>query len=236
MRAYEFVRTDVGLADLPVKLVGNVPGFLSEANGPTHQALEDVALMRGIPHMQVFCPADEQDMVLGLPSVLASPHPTYIRHNPLLAVVEHSQDTELGKAEVYADGCDVTILTYGMLFRQAYEARNHLQAEGIPTRLLNLRWVKPVDEAEILRSARETRLLVTLEDHFLSGGLYTIVSEILLRHQMTASVLPFALEERWFQPALLKDVLHYEGFTGTQIAERIEQRLSEQTRQMPAIW
>jgi transketolase len=236
MRAFEFVRTDVGLADLPVKLVGSVPGFLSEANGPTHQALEDVALMRGIPHMQVFCPADEQDMVLGLPAVLSSPYPTYIRHNPLLAVVEHDRHFEIGKAEVCAEGCDVTILTYGMLFRQAYEARNHLQAEGIPTRLLNLRWVKPVDEAEILRAARETRLLVTLEDHFLSGGLYTIVSEILLNHQSTASVLPLALAERWFQPALLSDVLHYEGFTGAQIAERIEQRLSEQSRQVPAYW
>jgi len=232
MRAFEFVRTDVSLANLPVKLVGGVPGFLSEANGPTHQALEDVALMRGIPHMQVFCPADEQDLVLGLRTVLSSPHPTYIRQNPLQAVVEHSWTFEIGKAEVFADGCDVTILTYGALFRQAYEARNMLQAEGIPTRLLNLRWLKPVDEAEIQRAARETRLLVTLEDHFLTGGLYTLVGETLLRHQMTAPVLPLALEERWFQPALLDDVLVHEGFTGAQITDRIKQKLA----QIPTFW
>ncbi len=227
MRAFEFVRTDVGFANLPVKLVGGVPGFLSEANGPTHQALEDVALMRGIPNVQVFCPADEQDLVLGLPVALASPYPTYIRHNPLQAVVEHPQDFGIGRAEVFANGCDVTILTYGTLFRQAYVARNLLQAEGISTRLLNLRWLKPVDEAEILRAARETRLLVTLEDHFVTGGLYTLVGEILLRRQMTAAVLPLALEERWFQPALLDDALQHEGFTGVHIAARIKQTLSQ---------
>ncbi|MCA9971449.1 MAG: hypothetical protein KC425_14585, partial [Anaerolineales bacterium] len=81
MRAFEFIRTDVGIGRLPVKLVGGVPGFLSDGNGPTHQALEDVALMRGIPGMGVFSPADEQDLVIGLPEVLASERPFYIRYN-----------------------------------------------------------------------------------------------------------------------------------------------------------
>ncbi|MFZ1397963.1 MAG: hypothetical protein WAS33_13735, partial [Candidatus Promineifilaceae bacterium] len=65
MRAFEFVRTDVGIGQLPVKLVGGVPGFLSDGNGPTHQAIEDISLMRGIPGMQIFCPADEAELVLG---------------------------------------------------------------------------------------------------------------------------------------------------------------------------
>ena len=80
LRAFEFIRTDVGIAGLPVKLVGAVPGFLSEANGPTHQALEDVALMRGIPGMDVVCPADEEELAQVLPAVLRSPRPTYLRH------------------------------------------------------------------------------------------------------------------------------------------------------------
>ncbi|HTY58983.1 MAG TPA: transketolase, partial [Bacteroidota bacterium] len=73
MRAFEFIRTDVGIGNLPVKLVGGVPGFLSDGNGPTHQAIEDVAIMRGIPGMQVFCPADEEDLASCLPALLASP-------------------------------------------------------------------------------------------------------------------------------------------------------------------
>ena len=84
---------------------------------------------------------------------------------------------------------------------------------------------KPVDEEAILRAARETNLLVTLEDHFLTGGLFSIVAETLLRHGETAEVLPFALEERWFRPALLNDVLRFEGFTGEQIAARILERV-----------
>src|SRR6201996_9082965 len=81
MRAYEFIRTDVGIAHLPVKLSGFIPGFLSDGNGPTHQSIEDVAIMRGIPGMEVYCPADEDDLVRVLPSVWASPSPAYTRIN-----------------------------------------------------------------------------------------------------------------------------------------------------------
>ncbi len=225
LRAFEFVRTDVGIGNLPVKLVGGVPGFLSDGNGPTHQAIEDVSLMRGIPHMHVFCPADEQDMLLGLPHIINSPHPTYIRYNGLKPVYDHDPDFHIGRAEQVSDGTDVAILVYGMLFAQAWEARAILEAEGLSVRLVNVRTPKPIDEEAVLRAARETSLLVTLEDHFLTGGLYSIVAETLLKHGETADVLPFALDERWFRPALLPDVLRYEGFTGEQIAARILERV-----------
>ena len=225
LRAFEFVRTDVGIGNLPVKLVGGVPGFLSDGNGPTHQAIEDVSLMRGIPHMHVFCPADEQDMLLGLPHIINSPHPTYIRFNGLKPVIDHDDQFEIGRAEQVSDGTDVAILVYGMLFAQAWEAKALLEAEGLSVRLINVRMPKPVDEEAILSAARETNLLVTLEDHFLTGGLFSIVAETLLRHGETAEVLPLALEERWFRPALLNEVLRFEGFTGEQIAARILERV-----------
>ncbi len=225
MRAFEFVRTDVGIGDLPVKLVGGVPGFLSEGNGPTHQALEDIALMRGIPNMQVFSPADEEDLVVGLPKVLASPHPVYIRHNPATAVIDHDPEFEIGRAEVLGGGGDVTILVHGVLFRQAFDARKLLQKEGISVQLLNMRMLQPVDEKEILRAARESGLLVTLEDHFCTGGLFSIVCELLQRRRVACPVLPLALEERWFKPAMLDDLLVYEGFTAEQIAQRIRAEL-----------
>ncbi len=225
LRAFEFVRTDVGIGNLPVKLVGGVPGFLSDGNGPTHQAIEDVAIMRGIPHMHVFCPADEQDMMLGLPHILTSPNPTYIRFNALKAAIDHDSTFEIGRAELVNDGQDVTILVYGMLLTQVLEARAMLEAEGYSVRVLNMRMPKPVDEEAILRAARETELLVTVEDHFLTGGLFSIVSETLVRHGQMANVLPLALDERWFKPALLPAVLEYEGFTGPQIAATILERL-----------
>lgn len=92
--------------------------------------------------------------------------------------------------------------------------------------VLNLRTLKPIDEEAILSAARQTRLPVTLEDHFFTGGLYSIVSETLVRNQVGAQVLPLATEERWFKPALLEDILKHEGFTGARIAERISARLS----------
>jgi transketolase len=225
MRAFEFIRTDIGIGNLPVKIVGAVPGFLSDGNGPTHQALEDVSIMRGIPNMNVFCPADEEDMLKGLKKVFTSPSPFYIRYNNTKAVVEHS-DFEIGKAEVFGDGNDAAIIVYGFLFREAFEVKEILESSGISVRLINIRTLKPIDEEKILKAVDECKLIVTLEDHFITGGLYSILAEVLLQNRKTAAVLPFALMNKWFKPGLLNDVLNYEGFTGKQIAERIFRRLA----------
>jgi transketolase len=221
LRAFEFIRTDVGIPNLPVKLVGGVPGFLSDGNGPTHQAIEDVALMRGIPNMQVICPADAGELAQVIAKVLESPAPCYIRYNPLPPAVTHTQDFEIGKAEVLSEGNDVTILTYGFLLREAVKAREILEAKGVGVRLVNVRTLKPIDEKALLRAARETKLVVTFEDHFLTGGLTSILAEVLMKHQVACKVLPVALDERWFKPGLLADVLAYEGFTGEALAARI---------------
>ncbi len=179
MRAFEFIRTDVGIGRLPVKLVGGVPGFLSEANGPTHQAIEDISLMRGIPGMQVVCPADEEELLLALPKIVASPQPCYVRYNAQKPVVSHG--------------------------------------------LVNLRSLKPIDENVIVDAATSTGLVVTLEDHFVTGALYSITSEVLVRRGIRAVVAPLALEERWFRPGLLDDVLRHEGFSADKIADRVLQ-------------
>lgn len=220
MRAFEFVRTDLGIANLPVKLSGFIPGLLSDANGPTHQAIEDVSIMRGIPNMTVFAPADEDDLVKMLPEVWQSPDPAYIRINTSKTTYVHAP-FEMGKAEVISTGTEVTILTYGLLFEQALIAVDMLKAEGLSVGFVNMRSLKPVDEEAILTVAANSKMVVTLEDHFVTGGLYTIVAEVLLRHQTTAKVVPMALNDRWFKPALLPDVLQHEGFTGKQIAETI---------------
>jgi transketolase len=226
-RAYEFVRTDVGIAHLPVKLSSWIAGFLSDGNGPTHQAIEDVALMRGIPGMTVFCPADEQDMLAMLPEIWASPHPAYVRLNIRPSVIKH-EPFKTGKAETISEGKDVTLLVYGMLFEQAFKAKEILEEQGLEVGLVNLRSLKPVDEETILKVAANSKLLVTIEDHFLTGGLYSIIAEIFLKNRTTANVLPFALNERWFRPGLLSEVLNYEGFTGPQIAAKISATLKEQ--------
>lgn len=220
MRAFEFIRTDAGIPSLPVKLSAFIPGLLSDANGPTHQAIEDISIMRGIPNMTVYAPADEDDMIKMMPAIWASDKPAYIRINTRSTAYVH-EPFEPGKAEVIETGTDVTILTYGLLFEQALVAVEILRSEGLSVGLVNMRSLKPVDEQAILDVVGSCDLIVTLEDHFLTGGLYTIVAEVLLKYQKNAKVLPFALNEKWFKPALLPAVIENEGFSGKQIAETI---------------
>ncbi|HVT57002.1 MAG TPA: transketolase C-terminal domain-containing protein [Thermoanaerobaculia bacterium] len=241
MRAFEFIRTDVGIANLPVKLIGYVPGFLSDANGPTHQAIEDVALMRGIPNMQVFCPADAAELAAALPLLIDSRAPCYVRFNAMPPAVAHPTPFAIGKAEVLSrapnaphapeigsdagaggpGGRGVALLTYGFLLREVDRARALLEARGIPVELINLRSLKPLDEAAVLEAAARTRRLVAVEDHFQTGGLYSILAELLAHHAVACRLHSISLGERWFKPALLPDVLEHEGFTGPRIAERV---------------
>jgi transketolase len=147
-----------------------------------------------------------------------------LRANVMKPVYKHAP-FEIGKAEVISKGSDVTILVYGMLFAQALRAKELLENTGLSVGLLNMRSLKPVDEAAILEAASTSKLLVTLEDHFQTGGLNTIVAEVLMANEKTAKVLPISLNERWFKPALLNEVLEFEGFTGEQIAEKILAKL-----------
>jgi transketolase len=220
MRAFEFIRTDIGIPCLPVKLSGYIPGFLSDGNGPTHQSIEDVSIMRGIPGMEVYCPADEDDLLTMLPAIWSSEAPAYVRVNQKTGTYRH-RPFERGKAEIIDEGMDITLLVYGFLFGEALKTKEILEGQGLSVGLVNMRSLKPVDEAALLRYARRSRLLVTIEDHLLTGGLYSILAEVLLKHRMTANTLPLALKERWFRPGLLDEVVRHEGFTAEQMAERI---------------
>lgn len=220
MRAFEFIRTDVGISGLPVKFTSFVPGFLSDGNGPTHQAIEDISLMRGIPGMQVFAPADNDDMVLMLEKVWATNSPSYIRANTRTAVYKHA-DFEIGKAEVISTGSDVTLLVYGMMLEQTIIAKKLLESYGLSVGLANMRSLVPLDENYVLNLTSSSKLLVTIEDHFLTGGLYSILAELFLQKKMTANVLPIALNNRWYKPGLLSEVLEHEGFTGEKMAATI---------------
>lgn len=226
-RAYEFIRDDVAIPNLPVKMVGGVPGFLSDANGATHQAIEDVALMRGLPNMMVFCPSDAEELAAGIEVLAEYPAPCYIRHNPHPAPIKHNAQFEIGKAEILSEGNDIAILVYGFLLREAVKAKEILEAQGKSVRLVNIRMPKPIDETAVLNAVKDCKLVVSLEDHFITGGLYSIIAELLLKHKLTGNVLPIALEHKWFKPALLDRVLEYEGFTGKQIADRILKRITE---------
>ncbi len=221
LRAYEFIRDDLGIPNLPGVLVGGVPGFLSDANGPTHQAIDDVALMRTIPNVRVVCPADEHELAEALPVLIQEGAPVYVRHIPLMPVFERKKTFAYGQGEVIEDGDEIGILSYGLCARESVAAAKILKSQGRSVRVVHLPSLKPLDEALVIETLSKCRVTFTIEDHLLSGGLFSIVAELMAKRNKSAKVVPFALEERWFLPTLLKDVLEHEGFTGEKLAQRI---------------
>jgi transketolase len=227
MRAFEFIRTDIGIGNLPVKIVGAVPGILSEANGPTHQAIEDISIMRGIPNMKVFAPTDREELGLGMEKILHDKAPWYIRYTNLEPVTDHDA-FEIGKAERIFEGDEITFITYGALFQQCYRAAIMLRNLGYSVGLVNIRSLKPIDEKTIFEIFSQSKLVVTVEDHFLTGGLFSIIAELMALHQVSGKIYPIAFANRWFKPAMLPDVLQYERLRAEDIAARVEKYFSEQ--------
>ena len=176
--------------------------------------------MRGIPGMEVFCPADEDDLVKMLPAIWQSDSPSYVRINHRKGNYNHSSFQQ-NKAEIISIGEDVTILVYGFLFENGLATKMLLEKQGLSTGLINMRTLKPADEAAIISAALNSKMTVTLEDHLLSGGLYTITAEVLLKNRISANVFPISLKESWFKPGLLSEVLEYESFTAEKMCFKI---------------
>lgn len=227
MRAYEFIRDDVGIPSASVLMVGMVPGLLSDGNGPTHQAIEDVAIMRGIPNIGVFCPMDIDEFVEGMDYLITDSKPYYVRYIGLPPIAPHTEPFIPGMSEVLhgdsENSPDVTILTYGFMCRIAHSVIPLLEAKDISVRLVNMRTLKPIDEGRILHELQSAKMVVTLEDHLITGGLYSIIGEVLLRNHFNnhARVVPIALSS-WFRPGRLQEVLAYEGLDPVALATRIE--------------
>jgi transketolase len=235
MRSFEFIRTNIGYPSLNVKLVGNFPGFLSTGNGPTHQAIEDISLLRAVPNMNIFCPADLDDLVKGLSTIVKYNKPFYIRYNDLPPVVDHSEFA-LGRAEVFGEGRDIALLTYGTLFTESYKAMKLLEAKGKKVRVVNFRSIKPIDEHEIIKTIKLCKTLVTIEDHFEVGGLRSIVSEIAIRENLRVDLYSISLKNTFFKPAKFEDVLEYEGFTSHQLVSKIINYLKTKLRAYDVEW
>lgn len=226
MRAFEFIRTDVGIAGLPVILVGGFAGFLSEANGPTHQAIDDIGLMRGIPGMGVFAPASLEELLDGFPRLLDAGGPWYVRYHGAPAGRDVAP-VRIGRAERLGEGRDIVLLTYGVLLPRVEEAAARLRGDGLSVGVRNMRFLEPVDRDAIVEAAESGALLVTVEDHFRRGGLRAAVDEVLSERRIAARVASLDLGRSWFRPALLPAVLEVERFTGAAIADRVREEIAQ---------
>jgi transketolase len=185
MRSIEQVKVDVAYSHQPVRLIGISGGLSYGALGMSHHSLQDLAVMRAIPGIQVVLPADRHETKKLIEAVQDTKDPIYIRigRNPVPDVYpDDAWPFTIGKAVCLHDGSDVTVIATGEMVRGALDAALDLAAEGISCRVLNLHTVKPLDEAAILAAAADTGAIVTVEEHSVHGGLGAAVAELLVQN------------------------------------------------------
>lgn len=180
-RACEQVRNSICYPKLNVKIGATHAGLSVGEDGASHQAVEDVGIMRSIPNMTVICPADAVETRAAVKAAIEHNGPVYLRLGRLNVPVifdENSYKFELGKGVIVSEGTDVTIFATGLMVHTAIEAVKLLAEEGISARLVDIHTIKPIDKQLIVESAVKTGALVTVEEHNIIGGLGSAVAEV----------------------------------------------------------
>jgi transketolase len=183
-RAWDQIRTTVCYNDLNVKLGGAHAGISVGPDGATHQALEDVALMRVLPNMTVIVPCDAEETRKATLAMAERQGPCFVRfgREAVPVVTDESTPFEIGKARLCREGSDVTVFANGAMVFEAQNAADALAKEGISVRVYDLHTVKPLDEETVLKAAEETGCVVTAEEHQVNGGMGSAVAECLAKH------------------------------------------------------
>ena len=184
MRAYEQIRNDICMQNMNVKIVGIGAGVRYSTLGPTHHSLEDLALMRVLPNMTIISPADPLETEKATRASAEINGPVYIRLGTSgeRAVYKEDYEFKIGKAVELRSGNDAALIATGNSLYDAETASDELRKRGINVRLINIHTIKPIDEEAITRAAKETGIVLTIEEHSVSGGLGSAVAEILLRN------------------------------------------------------
>ncbi len=184
LRALDQIRQSVAYPHLNVKLMAHNAGLSAGSDGPTHQTVEDLAIMRSIPNMTIIVPSDVTELGSALRAAVAHEGPVFFRmcRNPMPPVFARPSEYEIGLGRQLRPGCDVTVAAIGVMVPLALEAADMLQEEGISCRVLVLSTLKPLDSDLVVRAARETGALVTAEEHSIYGGLGSAVAECLVEN------------------------------------------------------
>ncbi len=182
-RPHDQLRVGVSQPRLNVKVVATHSGIITGEDGVSAQSIEDIALMCALPEFTVIVPADAPEAVNAVRSAVATEGPFYVRLSRSATPVVHDNgySFEVGRAETMRDGGDVALIACGVMVGVALEAAQTLAGEGISCRVLNMATVKPLDEEAVVEAARETGAIVTAEEHYVMGGLGSMVSQVLVR-------------------------------------------------------
>ena len=181
MRAFEQIRVDVCIQNLPVTIVGVGGGLAYGALGPTHHSIEDVAILRALPNMTIIVPCDPLESRQAIRAAAAHPGPVYVRlgKNGEPVLHRNAYEFRIGRAIQLRSGDDATIVAVGAVAKIAFAVSDGLAQQGIGVRVVDMHTIKPLDAEAILQAAHETQALVTLEEHSIIGGLGSAVAEVL---------------------------------------------------------
>jgi transketolase len=182
-RAYEFIRIDVCLQNLNVKMVGLAAGVILNNFGPSHHSTEDISALRALSNLTILSPASVKEVGPVLEKTIDYTGPVYIRLGKAFEteIYKTVPDFEIGRATIIQEGTDITLIGTGSIVADVIEAANLLKKEGISAEIINMSTIKPLDETMVITSAAKTKRVVTVEEHTIYGGLGGAVSECLLK-------------------------------------------------------
>lgn len=183
-RAFEIIRNSVCYPKLNVKIAATHAGLTVGEDGATHQALEDISLMRSLPNMIVLSPADAVETKQCIFKAAEHKGPVYIRlgRAKVPVIFDENYKFEIGKGVQLRDGNDITIIATGVMVDRALKASEKLMKEGISARVINISTIKPIDKDIIIKAAKETKGIITVEEHSIIGGLGSAVAEVVVEN------------------------------------------------------
>ncbi|HEV7423982.1 MAG TPA: transketolase C-terminal domain-containing protein [Candidatus Paceibacterota bacterium] len=229
-RNWEQIRTTIAYNDRPVKIVGSHAGISVGPDGGTHQALEDIALMRVMPNMDVISPCDAVEAKKATLALAKSGKPAYLRlareKTPIITTDE--TPFNIGKAQIYwmpdIGLAQVGIIVTGSLTHYALMAAKELEAEGIKTKVMNLSSIKPIDTDAIITLAKETKKIVTVEEHQVAGGMGSAVAEVLAQNY-PAQIEFIGVQDKFGQSGTPSELVEHYGMGKDSIKEAVKKVL-----------
>lgn len=222
-RAYDQIRNSVAYPKLNVKICGTHAGVTVGEDGATHQMLEDLSLMRSIPNMTVLCTSDDVQTRWAIKEMAKIDGPVYIRLARVATPViyDENQKFEIGKMVQIGDGTDATVFATGVEVAEALKAKEELEKENINIRVVDVHTIKPIDREMIIKCARETKKLITIEDHSIIGGLGTAVCEV-LSEECPTKVVRMGMQDRFGKSGKAEQLLKYFKLDSQAIIEEIK--------------
>lgn len=227
-RAFEVIRNMVCMGNLNVKICATHAGLMTGEDGATHQSIEDIAIMRSLPNMSVLVPADYEETKQMTKFMSQNSGPMYMRlvRDDLNNIYDENYIFELGKASIVHDGKDIAIISCGPMVWNSYEAALILREKGIFAKVINMSTIKPIDRSMIIESAKETGVILTIEDHSIVGGLGAAVCEVICE-EYPIKVYRMGVDDVFGMSGSSEELYSHFGLTAEHIAEKVENILNE---------